>query len=290
MAIKGVDVSSHQSSNFTTSGMSFAIIKATEGRSYISPKQEAQARHAREHELVVGFYHFLWPGNIKAQAAYFVRECASKEGDILACDWESTTSGTAATGAEKDAFLREVKRLRPGHRVILYCNVNFWKNRDTTSYAGDGLWIAHYNGKPGKPGIEAKWRFHQYTSTPIDTNIGAFDSKAALRTWADGGTSGPGPDPEPEISLAKLIKAAKSDPGKDGRPVSYAGTKTVEKALVAERLLDDSLADGHFGTATVKAYAAWQRKLGYSGPDADGIPGEASLERLGSKHGFTVTA
>ncbi|KAB8162915.1 LysM peptidoglycan-binding domain-containing protein [Streptomyces sp. 3MP-14] len=93
----------------------------------------------------------------------------------------------------------------------------------------------------------------------------------------------------PKVSLARLVAAARTDPPKQGTPVSYAGARTVEEALAAEGLLNRSLADGHFGTATISAYAAWQRKLGYTGRDADGIPGKASLQKLGAKRGFDVT-
>ena len=41
------------------------------------------------------------------------------------------------------------------------------------------------------------------------------------------------------------------------------------------------------GAAT---YQKWQQSLGYSGKDADGIPGEVSLSRLGARFGFKVTA
>lgn len=188
MTIKGIDVSSRQPT-FDTDGVAFVIIKATEGRSYINPHQVTQANAARAAGAVVGFYHFLWPGHIAEQARYFVEKCASIPGDLLAGDWENT-SGGAATCAEKDRFLAEVKRLRGNaHRVILYCNRDFWLNRDTTSNAGDGLWIAQYNGKPGHPNIKAPWKFHQYTNTPIDTSVGNFTDKAVLRTWASIATS-----------------------------------------------------------------------------------------------------
>ncbi|MFE0426332.1 N-acetylmuramoyl-L-alanine amidase, partial [Streptomyces sp. NPDC058953] len=94
---------------------------------------------------------------------------------------------------------------------------------------------------------------------------------------------------KPVVDLSKLVAAARQDPARPGTPVSYAGVKTVEQALVKEGLLTASLADGHYGTATRKAYAAWQRGLGYTGPDADGIPGQRSLRELGAKRGFTIT-
>ncbi|MFF4601357.1 GH25 family lysozyme [Streptomyces sp. NPDC001339] len=181
--LHGVDVSSNNSS-YSAKNQDFVFVKATEGRSYINPYQNAQAAKAREAGCVVGFYHFLWPGNIAAQARYFVEKCASVQGDVLICDWERTREGTYATNAQKDQFLVEVSKLRPtAHRIVLYCNRDFWLHHDTTSYAADGLWIADYV-TAGKPRIKAKWLFHQYTDQPLDTNVANFSNKAALKKWA----------------------------------------------------------------------------------------------------------
>ncbi|MFF3171096.1 MULTISPECIES: glycoside hydrolase family 25 protein [unclassified Streptomyces] len=182
--LHGVDVSSHQSS-IDTDGLDFVFIKATEGRSYVNPHLAEQTKRARDAECVVGFYHFLWPGNIAAQAAYFLSKAPEKAGELLAVDWEENGEGTRASNAEKDQFIREVKRLRPHHRVLLYCNRYFWLNHDTTSYAGDGLWIADYV-TAGKPRIKASWRIHQYTDHPLDKDVADFSSRAAMRTWAKG--------------------------------------------------------------------------------------------------------
>lgn len=92
------------------------------------------------------------------------------------------------------------------------------------------------------------------------------------------------------VSLKALVAAFKRDAPKAGTPVSYAPTRYVEDALVAEGLLARKYADGHAGTATKSAYSLWQQRLGYSGKDADGYPGMTSLRKLGAKHGFTVTA
>lgn len=101
----------------------------------------------------------------------------------------------------------------------------------------------------------------------------------------------PAPVPQkPVVDLSRLVAAAKSDPARSGTPVTYSGVKTVEAALVDAGLLAKKYSDGHFGTVTVQAYAAWQRKLGYSGTAADGIPGRTSLTKLGARYGFTVVA
>jgi GH25 family lysozyme M1 (1,4-beta-N-acetylmuramidase) len=179
----GIDVSAFQSSAYDTDGLSFVFIKATEGHSYVNPRLTAQTKRGRDAGLVVGFYHFLWPGNLTAQADYFLQHAPDRPGDLLAVDWETTGDGTHASNAEKDAFIRKLKSLRPHNRVLLYANRNYWLTVDTTSYAGDGLWIADYV-TAGKPRIKAKWRFHQYTSDPHDKDVADFASKAALKEWA----------------------------------------------------------------------------------------------------------
>lgn len=183
MTVQGIDVSSFQSTAYDTTGLDFVFVKATEGTSYVNPKQAAQAAHARAAGCVVGFYHFLHPGNVAGQAEYFVERCASQPGDILACDWEPT-SGGLASNADKDAFIKAVKKLRPTHRSILYCDLDRWRHVDTTSYAGDGLWIADPNHPAGHPAIEAPWRFHQYGIRGTDRDVANFADRAALAAWA----------------------------------------------------------------------------------------------------------
>lgn len=77
---------------------------ASEGRTYANPYRVAQAAAARKEQKQVGWYHFLWLGNLQAQAEYFIRCAQPKPGDIVACDWETTTVGTVPSCADKDAF------------------------------------------------------------------------------------------------------------------------------------------------------------------------------------------
>ncbi|MCX4824256.1 N-acetylmuramoyl-L-alanine amidase [Streptomyces sp. NBC_01142] len=100
----------------------------------------------------------------------------------------------------------------------------------------------------------------------------------------------PGKPPAKVVALSQLIAAARHDSVQAGTPVSYAGARIVEDALAAEGLLARKYVDGHYGTQTKAAYAAWQRRCGYSGAAADGIPGRASLDALAKRHGFGVAA
>lgn len=93
------------------------------------------------------------------------------------------------------------------------------------------------------------------------------------------------------VDMETLLLAAQWDPTKTGTgitPGARAAVTAVERALVAEGHLAAGLVDGHYGTATVTAYAAYQRSLGYTGIGANGLPGPTSLDRLGTGR-FTVT-
>ena len=126
----------------------------------------------------------------------------------------------------------------------------------------------------------------------FDMDVFRADVKKQLAS-KPGGTPAPKPTPStPRVDLSRLIQAAKADPpATQGHQTYMAGVNLVENALVKEGLLGKIYAgDGSYGTTTVAAYAAWQRKCGYTGRDADGIPGSSSLGRLGKRHGFNVVA
>lgn len=205
--INGYDVSRYQAEHFPVTGIDFAFTKATQGTTYVNPSMTGQAAWSRAHDLVTGFYHFLEKGNINAQAAYFVSKADSQPGDVFACDWETNpVTKTYATNAEKDAFIKEVQRLRPGHRVLLYCNKDFWFNKDKTGFAGDGLWIATAGLPAGSPGISDSWLLHQYsTANSIDHDIAKFATRADMRTWAEEGVTDM---PLTDADVAKVVAAA----------------------------------------------------------------------------------
>lgn len=293
MTIKGQDWSAYQSSTPNLAGADFAFIKATEGTSYVNPKMNVQAAHARRAGLVLGFYHFVnGSSSMAAQAKYFVEKCDSVEHDILWLDWENSS----VSCAEKDQFLHEVKRLRGfSHRVGLYCNLDYWRHRDTTSNAGDALWIAQYGVGAGNPGIDYAWKFHQYTDNPVDTSVGRFASRAALAAWAGYEVDDDADVPLPTVSLSKLIQAAKTDPkAAQGHQTYSSGTKLAERALVKLGFLKDTKLskDGSFGSVTVEAWADFQRwysekhHLGWTGNDVNGIPGKTSLKAVGELSGL----
>lgn len=90
--------------------------------------------------------------------------------------------------------------------------------------------------------------------------------------------------PKPKPVVKPSVRVANVQPTKKNNDV-----KILQQALKKEvglTITESSL--GTFNAQTKTAYKKWQTKLGYTGKDADGIPGKASLTALGKKHGFTV--
>lgn len=88
----------------------------------------------------------------------------------------------------------------------------------------------------------------------------------------------------PQVDMEALVKAAQIDPRRPDTALTDGAKDSVllvERALQARGLLSATYVDGHFGTSTIAAYAAYQRSLGYTGLDATGLPGPTSLQRLG---------
>jgi len=94
---------------------------------------------------------------------------------------------------------------------------------------------------------------------------------------------------KPVINMERLLAAAQLDQYRPGNRHTAGAVKSVKRVQRQLRRRGISVAvDGNFGAQTMNGYAAWQRRLGYSGLDASGMPGETSLRRLAGRR-FNVT-
>lgn len=123
------------------------------------------------------------------------------------------------------------------------------------------------------------------------TALTAVPVTAALTTGSAQGRGRPGARAVlPAVVMEKVVLAAQLDPVKTGTGVTTGAgpsVRLVEQGLVTGGFLTASYVDGHFGSATRAAYAKYQESLGYTGLAANGLPGTASLTRLGEGT-FTV--
>jgi peptidoglycan hydrolase-like protein with peptidoglycan-binding domain len=89
---------------------------------------------------------------------------------------------------------------------------------------------------------------------------------------------------KPVINMEKLLMAAQLDQYRPGNRKTAGAVRSVKRVQRQLRRRGfNVVVDGNFGGQTLNAYAGWQRRLGYSGLDASGMPGETSLKRLAGR-------
>lgn len=122
--------------------------------------------------------------------------------------------------------------------------------------------------------------FKRTTIGAVAASVGLVGAVAATTPSASAATL-------PVVDMARVLAAAQVEPacGQTAGLSDNASTILVQKALTARGY--SATADGWYGAGTTASYVKWQKHLGYSGIDANGLPGVSSLTSLGSGR-FTV--
>ncbi|HEX3476782.1 MAG TPA: GH25 family lysozyme [Kofleriaceae bacterium] len=194
--IKGVDVSHFDGTidwgAARRDGISFAIIKATEGTSFIDNHFATNWTKTQANGIVHGAYHFFRPeSDPVAQADFFVRIAGSpKSGDLPpVIDLEVTdglTASQVAAGAR--TFLQRVQQ-KTGRVPMIYTSVRVFNSLLGTpaGFNPYPLWVANWNVRcPNIPNPPwTRWTFWQSSATgtvagfsdPVD--VDRFNGTAA---------------------------------------------------------------------------------------------------------------
>ena len=148
-------------------GVRGVIHKATEGQGYRDNMLGTRAMLAADAGLLFGTYHFLRPGDMKAQAKLFVDYTLAetdgvfgREDLLFAADHED--AGVSLENLK--TFLREVERLT-GKKPIIYSG-NVLKEQlqtDDDEISAHPLWLAQYSSSPSLPAGFSKYFLWQYT-------------------------------------------------------------------------------------------------------------------------------
>jgi GH25 family lysozyme M1 (1,4-beta-N-acetylmuramidase) len=178
--LEGIDVSHWNGTinwpQVAGAGKTFAIIKATEGETFLDSMYATNHSGARAAGLRTTAYHFARPGlptsEATIQADWFVQNAALLPGDLVpALDLEDS-GGLSTTDLQSWvlAWLTEVNA-KLGVKAMIYTNPSFWQTYmgRTTMFADQGytlLWIAHWF--VSSPNVPANnwgghgWTFWQY--------------------------------------------------------------------------------------------------------------------------------
>jgi lysozyme len=173
--LHGVDVSNWNHvvkwRRVRSSGQTFAIMKATEGRTFVDPKYARNRRRALRAGLVVAAYHFARPDrrahDAKREADHFLKVARVRAGDIVpVLDLETNGDLTRRQLIHWTwAWLNEVRR-RTGVRPMIYTGSLRWRTemRNTQRFARAGypLWLASWTTE--SPQVPAhNWAGHGWT-------------------------------------------------------------------------------------------------------------------------------
>lgn len=188
----GVDVANYQHPgaqgidwNAVNGSQDFAMVKATEGSTYINPFYEEDVRQALAAGLKVGAYHYARPaGDPLAQARHFAQQIKNAPGQNLppVLDLEVAEGlSPVALQAWTRVFLVELERLT-GKRPMIYTYRYFWSDHmgNTKQFAEYPLWLAAYQkNAPSPVGGWNKLAMWQRSAsgrvaginTPVDMNL-----------------------------------------------------------------------------------------------------------------------
>ncbi len=227
-------------------GKEFAIVKATEGTTYVNPyfngpyyNDYADAAAAG---LVHGSYHFARPGlpvgvTARAQAQFFAQTIGAVNTTATlppALDLEVTgglNPGQLVTWAQD--FLLEMRTLT-GRTPMLYTYPSFWTNdiSDPSALARYPMWMAEYGVRKGP--VSDLW---QYTSTArIKGIVGRVDESRFV------GTSG--------LPWATLSNGTVATPWVASAPAAPVSVRTSVNATA----VTVSWLPGDAGTSPVTSY------------------------------------
>ncbi len=274
MTVKGIDVASYQSSTFSTAGLGFVMVKATEGTGYVNPRHAAQVAHARAQGLVVGHYHFARPGSVTAQAAYFLEHAAARGGRRARLRLGGRRGARRGQG--------RLDQARPGvqpRRTGCSSTATATSGSTATTPPSPATACGSPTRTPpaGHPRVTHAWTVHQYgTSGGLDLDVGNFASEAALRAWAAKGGRPAAYEPFPGTAWFTIGRTLADRRGH---------ARTAGRGRL--RPLHEQLADKDvIGSGDVASYEAWQRKYnadhhkGWTGAQLKWPPGTETWNAL----------
>jgi lysozyme len=172
--------------------ISFAYIKATEGRSIKDPQFMDNWSKIGKTGLLRGAYHFFIPTrSAEEQASNFIKCVALKKGDLPPMlDVEKLgNQGAAKLRENMKTWLKLVEK-QYGMKPIIYSYIDFYERylADDEELAKYPLWIASYHKR--KLRLKKPWLFWQHSdrgqvegiAEPVDFNVfnGSFDELKKL--------------------------------------------------------------------------------------------------------------
>lgn len=172
LALQGIDVSGWQPADVTERvAGDFAIVKISQGTSYLNPAADAQLSAAVKSGKQIGVYHYAGGGSCTAEADYFLQHAAKwVRRAVLVLDWESYQNASWGNSQWATCFVQRVAQ-RTGVIPMVYVQQSALWQVAGARRAGAGLWVAQYASNSATGYQNSPWRLgadgeamRQYTS------------------------------------------------------------------------------------------------------------------------------
>jgi GH25 family lysozyme M1 (1,4-beta-N-acetylmuramidase) len=172
----GVDVSEYQHlvdwPALAASGIGFAVCRASLGTGYTDPTFARNVPAARGEDLVVGAYHYLYPGDGALQADAFL--AVAWDGQPLVCVVDVEQKGVSIDDLR--AFSERFAEKVPNHPLVVYTGGWYWRGHMGDPAGADlgPLWESRYVQTGGAPDavyaeVPAAWWTPGYGGWPQAT-------------------------------------------------------------------------------------------------------------------------
>jgi len=183
-AIHGIDVSRYQNRiNWKlVAGMKsldvklqFAVMKATEGQTFIDKTFKRNWKNSREAGMIRGAYHFSrGDKDAAAQARNFITTVRLMPGDLPpVLDVESLYNTPVPEFQEKVALWLQLVEQHYKVKPIIYSNASFYNQYLHPYFADYPLWVAHYKERH-QPRVKRDWLMWQHNEGGRVDGIQAF--------------------------------------------------------------------------------------------------------------------
>ncbi|MFN7101884.1 MAG: GH25 family lysozyme [Pseudorhizobium sp.] len=181
------------------SGVSFAFIKATEGKDRLDSGFERNWRHAAAAGIPHAPYHFYYfCSTADDQADWFIQnvpKASVRLPPVLDVEWNHTSPtcklrpDSTTVRAAMQRFMDRIEA-HSGKRPIIYTTVDFHRDNLVSHFDDYHFWIRSTAAHPEDIYASRRWAFWQYTATgvvpgvPGDTDINVFaGTEKNWRTW-----------------------------------------------------------------------------------------------------------
>ncbi|MBP1852356.1 glycoside hydrolase family 25 protein [Rhizobium halophytocola] len=208
--VHGIDISKWNGDidwrKVRSSGVSFAFIKATEGKDVIDPRFSEYWREARASGIPYAPYHFYYfCSTPDQQADWFIRnvpKAAIALPPVLDVEWNHASKtckrhpDAATVQSEMKRFMDRIEAYY-GKRPIIYTSVDFHRDNLVGAFNDYHFWVRSVAKHPQEIYADRRWAFWQYTSTGVipgikgETDINVFaGNEANWKQWVSAANDG----------------------------------------------------------------------------------------------------